>query len=399
MLLQNTPESQSSPMETKVFPNLILDSFCTLIQELSSINPKNIMSDYQSNFELPNKIEHHLATLSKIYSQDGKTQLQELLVNSRIRVHEELNYDSWDGGTYGHGLIFVVPEVLYLKTVKQKATLQDQIKNDINQIHNIHNEYIAQVIFEIEEIGERDWRKESGLLLSGERVVFPEAENRIWGKNGFRVFLSHKANIKREAAGLKKRLRTFGISGFVAHEDIRPNKEWQNEIENALSSMNALVALMTEGFHESDWTDQEIGFAFGRGLPIVAVKLGMDPYGFLGKFQALSCNWETSATEIAKVLIQNPNMLNAYIESVQKCSCFGDGNSLSEILPSINNLTFPQAKELVKAYNTNKEVRGSFGFNGTKPQDFGNGLLFHLKRMTSHKYTQSSSERIEVERW
>jgi len=126
---------------------------------------------------------------------------------------------------------------------------------------------------------------------------------RIWGDDAtFRLFLSHKAEVKSKVASLQEELGMFGISSFVAHKDIEPTLEWQNEIENALSSMDGFVALMTDKFHESNWTDQEVGFAFARGVPIVAVRLGRDPYGFIGKFQGLTANWGDSATELTKLL-------------------------------------------------------------------------------------------------
>src|SRR6266545_6066970 len=93
-----------------------------------------------------------------------------------------------------------------------------------------------------------DWRKESGLLLTGQRAVPPDSTKRIWGDTGFRLFLSHKAEVKKETADLKDRLRLYGVSCFVAHDDIRPTQTWQDEIENALASMDGFVALMTAGF-------------------------------------------------------------------------------------------------------------------------------------------------------
>src|SRR5208283_1859713 len=119
---------------------------------------------------------------------------------------------------------------------------------------------------------------------------------------------------------------------FVAHEDIHPTTEWQNEIENALFSMDAFVALMTQEFHDSLWTDQEVGVAFGRGVPIIAVKLGRDPYGFIGKFQALSCSWDKADKELVKILVKYDGMLSAYIKAVEDCPSFEQGNILAEIL-------------------------------------------------------------------
>ena len=52
------------------------------------------MTDHTANFELPKKIERCLASLSKFYGHDGKRQLQELLVNSQVRIHEKWSADT-----------------------------------------------------------------------------------------------------------------------------------------------------------------------------------------------------------------------------------------------------------------------------------------------------------------
>jgi hypothetical protein len=354
------------------------------------------MSASETNFELPRKIEHYLAALSKMYGQEGNKQLQEIIVNSQIRVHEKWSCDGWDGGIYGHALYLNIPESRYLSLVKQRNDLQIKIRDDINKIHNIQNEFIDQVFLEMEITEEQDWRKESGLLLSGQRIILPEAQNRIWGDEGYRLFFSHKAEVKKETAILKNKLGLFGVSCFVAHEDIHPTKEWQHEIENALFSMDAFVALMTEGFHESLWTDQEVGVAFGRGVPIIAVKLGKDPYGFIGKFQALSCSWDDAAKEITKILIKHDRMINAYIKAVEDCQSFDHGNALAEILPFIERLSDLQASHLVSAYHNNGQARYSYGFNGKRPYNYGQGLPFHLSRLTGKIYQFSYSGNIEL---
>ena len=183
------------------------------------------------DFEIPKKIEHYLATLSKIYAQEGRRQLQEIIVNSHIRVDQEHSYDNLNGGTYGHALYLTIPEDLYLKTNEKKGAFQFEIREDINKICNVRNESIDEVFIEMAFSGDDDWRNASGLLLKGHRSVSSEAEKRIWNNDGFRVFLSHKAEIKGKVAGLKEDLKFFGVSSFVAHEDIHPTKEWQDEIE------------------------------------------------------------------------------------------------------------------------------------------------------------------------
>lgn len=344
------------------------------------------MKKTEPQYKLPGDIEHYLAALSKVYEQDGAKQKLEIIVNAQIRVHEGWAYDNWDGGTYGHALFLILPEALFVSTVKNRDSLQAEIATDINKIHNVQNEHVAEVFFEMQRVDDRDWRRESGVLSSQNRVVSPDAAARIWGVGGFRLFLSHKSEVKKQVAELKLRLGCYGISCFVAHEDIHPTKQWQDEIESALTSMDGFVALLTDEFHNSYWTDQEVGFALGRGVPIIAVRLGLDPYGFIGKFQALTCEWGNAPLEIVGLLIHQPSALEAYIKTIQNCRSFDEGNTLARVLPNIQRLSEEQAQKMHEAFRDNDQLRGSFGFSGIKPREYGDGFLAHLKRITGRDF-------------
>ena len=114
-------------------------------------------------------------------------------------------------------------------------------------------------------------------------------EGRIWGVGNVRLFISHNAQDKTLATELKGNLlRIYNVASFVAHEDIAPTDEWQNSISVALASMDILIVLLTDRTYPSKWIDQEIGYALGRDVPVVPVKLGADPHGFIGKYQALN---------------------------------------------------------------------------------------------------------------
>jgi hypothetical protein len=352
------------------------------------------MNVQESEFELPPNIDRYLATLSKYYGKEGQKQLQEIIVNSKPRIQAGCSYDNWNGGTHGHAIYLAMPESIYLSTVNEKAELQSKIREGLNKIHDIQNEFVDEVFFEMEVPDDHDWRKDSGLLVTHNRVIPDPVANRIWDKECFRVFLSHKAEVKKETAALKKKLRIYGVSCFVAHEDIHPTKEWQNEIENALHTMDSFVALLTDGFHDSLWTDQEVGFAFGRGIPIISVKLGKAPYGFIGKFQALSATWETAPIEIAKILIKKVPMLKAYINAVKNCQSYDSGNKLAELLPFIDKLSKNQIEKLINAFNENSQINDSYGFNGKKPMYYGDGLMHHLQRITNISYKLSSRDKI-----
>ena len=77
---------------------------------------------------------------------------------------------------------------------------------------------------------------------------------------------------------------------------------WQTEILNGLESMEIMLAFVTDDFHDSVWTNQEVGFALGRNIPIVPLKVqGQDPSGFIGKQQALKWSYDDVAEAAPKI--------------------------------------------------------------------------------------------------
>lgn len=109
-----------------------------------------------------------------------------------------------------------------------------------------------------------------------------------WEADHFRLFISHVSASHVATSQLATFLRDrYGIDGFVAHADIEPSADWQNEIEASLRTMDALLAYLTPGFAASWWCNQEVGWALGRGSLALSVRLGEDPRGFAGRFQAV----------------------------------------------------------------------------------------------------------------
>lgn len=138
---------------------------------------------------------------------------------------------------------------------------------------------------------------------SGPPIVEPPAN---WkDSKHFKLFISHISKDKKVATRLREALAPFSISGFVAHDDIHPSLEWQGQIERALRHMDAMIAVHTEGFSNSCWTQQEIGFALGQGTYVISFKWGEDPTGFISKHQALprkDRNADQIAEEIDRLL-------------------------------------------------------------------------------------------------
>ncbi len=146
--------------------------------------------------------------------------------------------------------------------------------------------------------------------------VIKDIDPTFWKTGHFKLFICHLASFKKTIGLLKSELLKFGISAFVAHEDIEPTNEWQDEIEKGLFSMDALCAVLMPGFKDSNWTDQEIGVAIGRGSLIIPIRRELDPYGFIGKyqgFQSVGKNIGQVAEGIFQIIAKNPKTRNKII--------------------------------------------------------------------------------------
>jgi hypothetical protein len=141
--------------------------------------------------------------------------------------------------------------------------------------------------------------QELGIESPSSTLLFSSPPRNWKGSNQFRLFISHVSKDKDKATRLKDCLSRYAISGFVAHEDIHPTLEWQSEIERGLSVMDAFLTIHTKGFSKSMWTQQEIGFALGRGVKILSLRMGEDPTGFISKRQAIP-RQNRSAEQIAE---------------------------------------------------------------------------------------------------
>lgn len=204
-------------------------------------------------------------------------------------------------------------------------------------------------------------------------VTFNHAETLIsnpifWEKKCFKLFLSHVSVFKKETTELKEALLYYGISSFVAHDDIEPTKEWQREIELALNTMDGLVAILTSTFHESKWTDQEVGIAMGRGVPIIPVRFGLNPYGFIGKYQGLQGKGK-SMYDIARTIVQlllsnnksEQKMLSALVYSFIKSNSFYESKQKIELIEKAKYIPGVLVSLLEKSSKENSQVKGSWG--------------------------------------
>lgn len=358
------------------------------------------MADGLAGFKLPYQAEGYLRLLNKIYELNGEALLSEVLVNSPASVDEATHYDNYDGGIHGHTLKLAVPDDLFVRIFGSRRDIEERITSDLYEMVRMQGERFASVILEPSQIQDERWREEAGAY---HRVVTspapPQVIERIWGQYPMRIFLSHKAGFKEETSALKQALAWRGIGAFVAHEDIEPTLEWHREIEHALFSMDALVALLTADFHDSNWTDQEVGVAIGRGVPVIAVRLGGTPYGLMGTRQALGgCAWahpERTAVKLFELLeaklVRTPKLFEAAIYAYRRSKSYGDSEAkVAQLLSRFQTATPSQIDMLLEAWEANSQNQGNRG---------SYRLMQLLQRWTGEKWSAKGGviHRVEPE--
>ena len=307
------------------------------------------------NSRFPNSSEEVIATLIELYRHQNQTGIVELLENATGRI-EETNFDNWNGGTYSYALILEIPIPVFASHEAKLPEIGQSIVSKLQVIYsNLSNDHLDSVNI-IPQL--------SKAVSTAPMATAPESSvKHIWADGFFRLFLSHVAAHKIQVAKLKQALRPYGITAFVAHEDIIPSLEWQNEIELALQSMYGMAALLTPDFHDSKWTDQEIGVALGRNILVIPIRLGTDPYGFIGKVQGLPGSLEQPtrlAESIFKVLLDKPkthkHMRKALVLAFGAASSFQISIALSKLISTLQHFAEDEKAILRRACKENDQV-------------------------------------------
>jgi hypothetical protein len=316
--------------------------------------------------ELPGRLEPMLATVSEYLAVKKDDLLQRILVNSHYSVHEGWSYDNWDGGTWGHAVTFHVPRSLFPELIGQVDQLSERLCKAINEVNSVQNEFVEKVFFELEAGKSGDWRTASGAMLprdSAGSVLIAHADAGPWATNQFRLFLSHVSAAKIAANKLKKDFAWYGVSAFVAHEDIEPTAVWQREIERALATMQSMLAMATPGFRSSYWCQQEVGWALGRGVPIIGLRAGEDPPAFIAANQALSADpakHAETAKGIVKLLAREPRTSSVVreilVSRIEEAESWEILRELIDCIVGISEVPPEQLERLERACATNRHL-------------------------------------------
>jgi hypothetical protein len=93
----------------------------------------------------------------------------------------------------------------------------------------------------------------------------------------YRVFISHGSHDLWVAAQIARSVRETGAQVFLDETDVPKGADFKKRIHDEIGRSHELIALFTPWSAKRSWVWVEIGAAWGRGIPVVAVFYGLEP--------------------------------------------------------------------------------------------------------------------------
>lgn len=263
-----------------------------------------------------------------------------------------------------------------IASIRESATLLSQQGwNDIDLILRQHGRRTSEdwqgedrygyVVHMIEDAPD-DGLYELHQYLVGETGDVPTGAQ-PWAQGQLKLFMSHLAVQQQFVGEVGSYLNFYGISSFVAHVSIEPSEEWQSVIEVALRSCDAMAVFLHQGFHESFWCDQEVGFVLARRVPVLPIALDVMPYGFMGKLQAARCQPNENpwlvAQKVLQWVIRTPSAQTAMTEGLvtafERSGSYDNTRRVFGMLQDLPAFTPIQLQRLETATKDNDQVRNA----------------------------------------
>jgi TIR domain len=182
------------------------------------------------------------------------------------------------------------------------------------------------------------------------------------------VFLSYSHKDRRVAGALKRGLEHFGLEAFLAHEDLAPSSNWLRTIRKNLRDCHVFMPLLTKAFKQSDWTDQETGFAVSLKKIVLPIKVDLLPYGFITEVHAQKMPTHINAgacwriiKHLSKHETLKDGLVDDFIGICARSKSFVKAQSNFEYLVELAPFSSDQLGDIFEAAARNRQVYESFG--------------------------------------
>lgn len=192
----------------------------------------------------------------------------------------------------------------------------------------------------------------------------------------FKIFISYSQKNKEIAGDLKRYFEEYDqISCFIAHDDIAPGSQWEQEILDNLETSNFFMPLQTEHLIKSLYCQQEAGIALARKIkivPLIPDVEGVDPVGFYSKYQGFKIKINDLRESVRLWLIKE-GIIEAkdYEELEKRMMIFEMSGSFAEAGENARSLfelesqfTKAEVLRIIEATLKNNQILDSYAANG-----------------------------------
>ena len=338
-----------------------------------------------NEYKLPKRMRNILNRIVSEYEGGKYAHVGTVIAGSQFTIEEGTVTGNWNGEV-GHDLIVLTPDRLMGSIpVNTQNDIETMLANDLNQASSsIADEYIANVRF--------DYLDENEYISISEEN--PDNNNtqsdsyQHWRPAAIRLFISHLATVKKNVNKLSSELDSYGISSFIAHDTIEPDEDWQEEIKLALKSMDAMLVYITDNFFDSVWTNQEIGYALARDVPIISIKMGtQDPIGFIWKRQAIygadkneSENALQVKSTLRKRLCNSRRFRGCTLSRFENAGTYQEAGEAFEDIQMLPTMTKQTIESLIESFHANSQL------NQCHKLTKNNNFLNWLNQIRSARY-------------
>ena len=196
-----------------------------------------------------------------------------------------------------------------------------------------------------------------------------------------KIFLSHSDKDKKIASKLKSKLYKYGLSVFLAHEDIDGGSDWVSKLYNEIQNSKVFIMLLTKNYHISNYTEQEAGIALNCSKTILPISIdGTKPYGFVSSRQAIPCSIpfeDSKMEEIVRICkldnISKSSDLDKLLSELEKSSSYTESATLATKLKRYD-FSESQLRRLVYSVLSNPQVSYSWVADGIINEIIGDYL-------------------------
>lgn len=139
--------------------------------------------------------------------------------------------------------------------------------------------------------------------------------------NEYDIFLSHSERDDNLIQMIAYSLKTIGLEIYVEEYETNYGKNLVDSVCEAIDGSTCFLVVLTKQSINSQWVNQEIGYAYAREKPIIPVKV--DKIKILGMIEGIKgirskSNTEDLISNIVWFFIEDAKILTFYVYC-QKC--------------------------------------------------------------------------------